>query len=132
MALQDVTENETVITEQTHKISNHTDWLRTGAGNKFQAIFEVYNLSGTTPTLDWSLEHSNNPDGMLIGADADATTELLAASALTQVNGTTLPHSQTYPVGVGADALNNKEYVRAVWTLGGTAVATVGFKVKKI
>lgn len=130
-SINDNTDGGEVTSGESHATTGKSAWVYVGTGARFQAVLTVDNLSGgtwdagtdllTPPTLDWSIEHSDNPTD-----EAPVVTEAVASSKFTQVTGAPFPNIQSFTFG----NLVSKKYVRAVWTLGGpTPVATVSFKV---
>lgn len=128
MALFDDIANEEVISPISSAATTQGAWIDMQGAHAYRIICTVDNLSGTTPTLDWSIEQKDQP------WDAEeAVTELFAAAAFTQVTGGPFPNEQIKFVGMGDRSLLGKKYIRPVWTLGGTTpVATVRVRVEKI
>lgn len=104
--------------------TNYTDWIDTVESPPFTVNLSVLSLTGTTPTLDWSIEHKKTPTG------SPAT--LVASSAFTQVtDGTAFPNLQTKPIDISDDANACGRWIRVKWTLGGTTpVAAVVVEIK--
>jgi hypothetical protein len=84
-------------------------WTDVGAyEGTVKVLLHAALVSGTTPTLDWSIEHASD------GAGAGSGTYLSSANFTQITSGTSLQSAKI-------DSRNCKGYIRVVGTLGGTS-----------
>lgn len=110
---------------QTTSATSMSNWFDVGRNIEYYIDLSVENLSGTTPTHDWSIEDATAPNV--------SVTTLFASGTFTQVTGGPFPNTQRKLIALTGDATSSKRFIRINWTLAGTnPVATVSFSINKV
>lgn len=104
--------------------SGNTGWINVSQLGEFAIICTVHNLSGTTPNLQWSVDHTQKID--------DAGVTLIGTGSFTAVTAGPFPNIQTKTVADAGSVSACAKYIRINWTITGTTpVATISVELRK-